>query len=162
MARSGWSRLISGTGVAALAALVTTGCDRARVDHPAPQVLRIDGCLTGSGDDLVLTRLSDADSAGGQATEMYRVVGAEAELRPHVGQQVRIVGEADPADVSIVRKSQPATAPAAPAGTGADAARTTGGDDVDARVATMQKLRLEETELRVKTVTPLNRPCDAM
>lgn len=151
----------------ALAASALMACERARVEYPAPQVVRVQGCLTAADGDMVLTQLTpmaaepDAERSATtdsvprpQATEMYRLVGGEDELRPRVGQQVRVVGEADPPEVAIVRQTTP---PAEPRGATADDVAEAGGDTPT--VSTTRQLRLEATELRVMTVTPLNRPC---
>jgi hypothetical protein len=162
-------RALVWTGLVALAASALMACERARVEHPGPQVVRVQGCLTAADDDMVLTQLTEmsAEPVGGQsattdsvpppqATKMYRLVGAEDELRPHVGQQVRVVGEADPPKVGIVRQTTPAAEPRAASADDVDEA---GGDRP--MVSTTRQLRLEVTELRVMTVTPLNRPCDS-
>jgi hypothetical protein len=162
-------RALVWTGFVALTASAVMACERARVEHPGPQVVRVQGCLTAADGDMVLTQLTamaDAPDAAAsattdsvprpQATEMYRLVGAESELRPHVGQQVRVVGEADPPEVAIVRQTTP---PAAPRGAAADDVAEAGGDTPT--VSTTRQLRLEATELRVMTVTPLDRPCDS-
>jgi hypothetical protein len=137
-----------------------------------PEMIGVEGCLTAAGDELVLTRLTPA--AGGpstdqpdtgtatglpaqQATEMFTLKGMEEELRPHVGQQVRVRGEADAPDVAVVRQHQtPAPAGAA----GAAQSPTADGSAGQPQVTTMQKTRLERTELVVRTVTPLNRACE--
>jgi hypothetical protein len=142
----------------AIVGLTSTACDRG--PGPLPDMLRVEGCLTAEGDELVLTQLTPAGDVErtaaeevprAQATELYRLIGNDDELRPHVGQRVRVVGEAESPDVAIVRKKSPA----GPAQGGTDGQVA----DADPRVSTMQKIRFEATDLEVRTVTALNEPC---
>jgi hypothetical protein len=91
-----------------------------------PMAITETGCLTAQGDRFVLTALESAAAAGtakpepgaagsqkpGQGaaesrsadaqptTESYQLIGNEDELRPLVGKQVRVSGEADPPKVA--------------------------------------------------------------
>jgi hypothetical protein len=139
-----------------------------------PGMLGVEGCLTASGDDLVLTRLTssaegsqtnppDTGTATGlpapQATQMFTLTGMEDELRPHVGQQVRVRGEAHAPEVAVLRQHEGSAATGTPGtATPSGAASEAGGQ---AQVTTMQKTRFESTELMVRAVTSLNRPCVA-
>jgi len=139
-----------------------------------PEMLGVEGCVTASGNDLVLTRLTS--SGGGpqtdqtdtrpstglpaaQATQMFTLKGMEDELRPHVGQQVRVRGEAQAPEVAVLRQHE-TSAPTGAAGA-AQAPGAEGAAGVQPQVTTMQKTRFESTELVVRAVTPLNRPCVA-
>lgn len=106
------------------------------------------GCLTASGDRFVLTAL---ESGGIAETEMYQLVGQEAALRPHVGREVTITGDAEPAQIAELRES---TAAPAPVGTSGEAG-------VEPQVSTQAQTRLETREMRVVTVTPTGDECAA-
>jgi hypothetical protein len=140
-----------------------------------PEMVGVEGCLTASGDDLVLTRLTssgngsqtnqpDTGTTTGlpapQATQMFTLKGMEDELRPHVGRQVRVRGEAHAPEVAVLRQRE-SPAPAGPAGT-TPSADANGSAGNQAQVTTMQKTRFEATELTVRAVTPLNRSCEAL
>ena len=102
------------------------------------------GCLTASGDRFVLTALE----TGAAETEMYQLVGKEEELRRHVGREVRVTGDAEPAHiVADLRETTPAT----PAGTS--------GTANGAQVQTEAHTRLETRKMRVATVTPTGDDC---
>lgn len=135
-----------------------------------PDMVGVEGCLTASGDELVLTRLTpaapgpqadqDGAATGGplpaqQATQMFTLTGMEDELRPHIGREVRVRGEAQTPEVAVLRQHQ------LPAPTGTAAPPASGAQDTTdgAQVTTMRQTRLETTELTVRSVTPLNRNC---
>lgn len=151
----------------ALGAIVLTGC-RGTGPEGTPRMLTVDGCLTAGNGGLVLTRLTPAGGTASavvepgttapppqQATEIYALQGMDDQLRPNVGRQVRVSGEAPPQRVAVVREQTPA----ATAGSGA--AQPSGTSGVEPRVSTTERTRFETTELRVRTVTALNEPCAA-
>lgn len=100
------------------------------------------GCLTANGDRFVLS----SPDAQGPGTELYQLVGAEDELRKHVGKVVRISGEAEPPQTAELR--QP---PVPAAGTAGDEAKPT--------VATGMSLSLDVRTLRVIAVVPTGDVC---
>ena len=106
------------------------------------------GCVTASGNRYVLTSLESGERP---ATELYQLVGNGDELREHVGREVLITGEADPAGVAEVRE----TAPAAPVGTSGSAG------EPQAQVRTESQVRIEARQLRVLTVTATGDECPA-
>lgn len=108
------------------------------------------GCLTSSGDRFVLTAL---EGGGGAQTELYQLIGAEADLRPHVGREVNVSGMAEPAQVATVRE----TSPAAPTGTGGGGVDA--GAGVQAEVRTESETRLETRRMQVTSVTPTGDEC---
>ena len=59
------------------------------------------GCVTATGDRFVLTSLESGEMP---ATELYQLVGTNDELRQHVGREVLVTGEAQPAAVAEVRE----------------------------------------------------------
>jgi hypothetical protein len=121
-----------------------------------PAALSVTGCLTSADGRYVLTQLAgDVQSPGGPATETYQLTNADEKLRPHVGKQVRVTGEAEPARVAEVRESTPAT-PATPAGTAGQ--QTTANQPA---VSTETRTRLETREMSVMSVTPTGQDCPA-
>ena len=163
--------------IAAVVALgLTTACSRSDEDG-TPKLISAEGCLTAGEGGLVLTRLTSAGDGGPatvepptsgtavppqQSTEMFVLNGMENELRPHVGRQVRVSGEAPRQDVVVVQQQEP---PSAATGTGgatpAGSAVGTSGADVEPKVSTTQKTRFATTDLLVRAVTPLDKPCAA-
>ena len=130
------------------------------------------GCLTADGDKFVLTALergapgaarpeqgSPPATAGAQpTTEAYQLIGNESELRPLVGQQVRVTGEADPPKVAEVRESTPPTSASTATGTAGQAEPARPGEP---QVSTQTATRLEVTQLRVQSVTGTGQACTA-
>jgi hypothetical protein len=157
---------------AAVAVGLTIGCRGPNPDD-LPQMVGVEGCLTAAEGDLVLTRLTSAAPRGAeggapaaeggtlpaqQSTEMFILKGMEDELRPHVGQQVRVRGEAHPPEVGVVRQHETAVPSGATGGAAEPGAVGTAGGG-EPQVTTMQKTRFATTDLQVRAVTPLNRPC---
>jgi hypothetical protein len=129
--------------------------------------IEVTGCLTGAGDEFVLTELDRADTAttiASPSTESYRLIGDANVLRQHVGQQVRVSGMAEAPDVAIVRESSPA-APAAPPAVGTGGGQSPSGADAPAgsgagpKVSTQQQTRLETSALQVRSVTQTGTRC---
>ena len=106
------------------------------------------GCVTATGDRFVLTSLESGEKP---ATELYQLVGTSDELREHVGREVLVTGEAQPAGIAEVRETTPAT-PVATSG---------GNEGAQAQVRTESQVRLETRQLRVLTVTPTGDDCPA-
>jgi hypothetical protein len=119
------------------------GCARTNQSTAVTEV----GCVTASGDRFVLTSLESGDRP---ATEVYQLVGTNDELRKHVGREVLVTGEAQPAGIAEVRETTPAT----PVG-------TSGATEGAPQVRTESQVRLETRQLRVLTVTPTGDDCTA-
>ena len=123
--------------------------------RPAP--MSVMGCLTAAEGRYVLTELTgDTKAPGGPAqptTETYQLTNADEMLQPHVGKQVRVTGEAEPARVAEVRETTP-SAPAAPAGTAGQQ-----GTANQPAVSTETRTRLETRRMSVTSVTPTGDNC---
>jgi hypothetical protein len=131
---------------------------RAESDEPTGRsaALSVTGCLTSASGRYVLTDLSDdAQAPGGPATESYQLTNADEKLRPHVGKQVRVTGEAEPARVAEVRETTPSV-PAAPAGTAGQQGTTN-----QPAVSTETRTRLETRQMSVTSVTATGQDCPA-
>ncbi len=118
------------------------------------------GCLTAAGDRFVLTAL---ESGGATTTELYQLVGQEEELRKHVGQSVRVTGDAEPAQVAELRENSTA-APVATSGDpnqGQGQARNQNQGQGQPQVQTQSQTRLETRQMRVASVTPTGDDCSA-
>jgi hypothetical protein len=149
-----------------------------------PMAITETGCLTAQGDRFVLTALESAAAAGtakpepgaagsqkpGQGaaesrsadaqptTESYQLIGNEDELRPLVGKQVRVSGEADPPKVAEVRETTPPSAASGATGTAGQAEPAKPGEP---QVSTATETRLEVTQLRVQTIAATGAACTA-
>lgn len=110
------------------------------------------GCLTSADDRFVLTAL---EGGGAAQTEMYQLIGADEQLRPHVGREVSVSGMAEPPQVATVRE----TSPASPAGTAGSNEGAQAG--TQAEVRTEAETRLETRRMRVSSVTPTGNECTA-
>ena len=152
MMRTGWM------GFVGLCAGLAIGCggdpdaDRRNpyndIDIEQTSVVSETGCLTSSGDRFVLTAL---ETGGNRATELYQLIGDSAELREHVGREVRVTGDAEPPQVAEIRE----VAPPAPTGTAGTDAPQQG----DAQVSATTQTRLETRPMRVATITPTGADC---
>ena len=131
-------------GVAILCISLSAACGRPSQATAVTEV----GCVTASGNNYVLTSLEPGERP---ATELYQLVGNAAELQEHVGREVLITGEADPARIAEVRE----TAPAAPVGTAGSSG------NADAQVRTESQVRIEARKLRVLEVTATGDECPA-
>jgi len=133
---------------------------QAETDEPTgtPAPASVMGCLSAAEGRYVLTELKgDIKAPGGPAqptTETYQLTGADEKLREHVGKQVRVTGEAEPARIAEVRESTPST-PAAPAGTAGRQGTN------QAEVSTETRTRLETRRMTVMSVTPTGDDCPA-
>jgi len=116
--------------------------------HPVPAGLvapvSVVGCLSASGDRFVLSH-GDKDSS---KTLAYQLVNAEDQLRNLVGKEVRVTGEAQPAQSAETRELTPA-APAA----------TSGKPDTNATVTTVEDTKIEMQKLTVASVAPTGDSC---
>jgi hypothetical protein len=126
--------------------------DENEIDISETTTVTETGCLTAAGDRFVLTAL---EGGGGAETELYQLIGAEDQLRPHVGREVRINGMAEPAQVANLREASPAT----PTGTAGGDAQA--GDGARAEVRTESQTRLETRRMRVTSVVPTGDECGA-
>jgi hypothetical protein len=108
------------------------------------------GCLTARGDQFVLTDLERGE--GEATTDTFQLVGKDEELRPHVGKQVRVTGDADAPRVAVVQESTPPRQNASPQGTTGTA---------DPKVSTQSETRVETRELKVSSVVPTGSSCAA-
>lgn len=130
---------------------------QAETDEPTgrPAPMSVTGCLTSAEGRYVLTELTgDIKAPGGPAqptTETYQLTNADEKLQPHVGKQVRVTGEAEPARVAEVRESTPA----APAGTAGQQSPN------QAAVSSETRTRLEMRTMSVTSVTPTGEDCPA-
>jgi hypothetical protein len=107
------------------------------------------GCLSARGDRFVLTDLEGAN--GISATEAFQLIGNEEELRRHVGKQVRVSGQAEPAQVAVVRESTPPAADQQPpAGTSGSA---------EPSVTAETQTRVEFRKLTVSSFEPTGASC---
>lgn len=146
-------------GVLILGASLAIGCsgsprieeDRADADpgdinRSGATVVTETGCLTSSGDQFVLSSL---DTGEQPTTELYQLLGSEDELRPHVGREVRVTGEAEPARIAEMRD----TSVAPPVGTSGSSA------EGQAQVQTESQVRFETRQLQVRGVTVTGDDC---
>jgi hypothetical protein len=114
-----------------------------------PEAVTVAGCLTEADGKFVLTQLEPAGS-GTPTTETYQVVNLEDQLRRHVGNRVRVYGQADAPRVADLRTVEPSGQPAGAQG-------TTG----QAQVDTELRARVETRTLRISTVTSTGTACTA-
>jgi hypothetical protein len=124
------------------------GRDSFDITEAAPTVET--GCLTASGDRFLLTALEPASVISATpSTELYQLIGAEEQLRAHVGREVVVTGDAEPAQVAEVRELGPPTA-----------VGTSGSDaEVEPRVGAVTETRIETRHMQVHTVTPTGDEC---
>jgi hypothetical protein len=132
-------------GVCTICLAAAIGCGRSDGETATSRT----GCLTTSGETFVLTDIERGESP---STEAFRLEGHENELRPHIGQRVRITGDAEPAKVAVVRESTPPDPNAQPAGTSGGATPN---------VSTATEARVEVRKLTVASVEPTGQTCAA-
>jgi hypothetical protein len=115
--------------------------------------ITVTGCLSSAEGRYVLTELESADRAPAQpTTETYELTDADDQLQQHVGKQVRINGQAEPARIAEVRESTPST-PATATGTAGQQSRN------QPAVSTETRARLEMRKMSVMAVTPTGDDC---
>ncbi len=146
--------ILIGLGACAIGA--TIACGPAGV--PAELVTET-GCITQSNGEFILT---DLDAGGAlspvprPSTEAYLLVGADEQVEQQAGRRVRVVGEADPAEVVNIRVLRPMVfvPPAEPA--------VAGEDESVPKVGVEDQLRFEVRHLNVQAVDPLDEQCQAI
>jgi hypothetical protein len=116
----------------------------ADIDIAEATMLSETGCLTEADGKFVLTAL---ETGGVAQTEMYQLVGHDADLSQHIGREVMVTGDAEPAQIAELRE----TTPAAPVGTS--------GAGAQPQVATQAQTRFETRKLLVNTITPTGDDC---
>ena len=126
-----------------------TGASAENTADVRPAPITATGCLTARGDQFVLT---DLEREGQPTTETYQLIGNQEQLRPHVGKQVRVNGEAKPAQVATMQESTPAASKPQPQGTAGGA---------DPKVTTQAETRVEVRELTVSSIQPTGEGCAA-
>jgi hypothetical protein len=116
--------------------------------HPAPAgtiaPVEVVGCLSAAGDRFVLSH-ADKDSA---KTVAYQLINADDQLRPLVGREVRVTGEAQPTQKAETR----AITPPQPAA-------TSGKSESDAKVTTVEETKLDTQKLAVTSASPTGDTC---
>jgi hypothetical protein len=116
--------------------------------HPAPAgtiaPVEVIGCLSASGDRFVLSH-ADKDNS---KTVAYQLVNADEQLRPLIGREVRVTGEAQPIQKAETR----ATSPPQPAA-------TSGKGEPNAKVTTVEETKLDTQKLAVASVAPTGEAC---
>jgi hypothetical protein len=141
------------------------GCNRQKSDSTEkigsnstlanPKITIARGCLTGSGDQFVLTSLDYAAPASstGQpvadtlaSTDSYRLVGMTDQLKGLVGQRIEVTGDSAPAQVVDLVSATPS----------GNAVGTAGADP---KVSTASRARVEIYDLNVSSVHPLGDKC---
>jgi hypothetical protein len=159
--------------IAAMSTVAGAACNRSNSEQPPdspgknatlvnPRITMVRGCLTGSGDQFVLTNLeqgapgptgADRSSAAEPVatTDSYRLVGMNDQLRGFVGQRVEVTGDSQPEQIVDLVSATPAHAPA----TGG----TVGTSGKDAKVSTASRARVAIHEMRVSSVSPLGDKC---
>jgi hypothetical protein len=150
------SVLMMGAGACAL--VMCAACGSTAV--PRKLVLET-GCVTGSGNEFILTDLEDrADAPGPRTvTDAYLLLVAEDALRSQVGRRVTVTGTEDPKKVVDIRVERPMVRADA-----SDAVvRARGGSDSkDPRIETGHQLRLEVSRLNVMSVEPKGEWCTGL
>jgi len=116
--------------------------------HPAPAgtiaPVEVIGCLSASGDRFVLSHIDKDNSK----TVAYQLVNADDQLRPLVGREVRVTGEAQPtqkAETRAITPSQPTA--------------TSGKSEPDAKVTTVEETKLDLQKLTVASASPTGDTC---
>jgi hypothetical protein len=102
------------------------------------------GCLSASGNRFVLSHIDKDDSK----TVAYPLVNADDQLTSMVGREVRVTGEAQPAQKADTR----AITPPQPAA-------TSGQSEADAKVTTIEETKVEMQKLAVASVSPTGDAC---
>jgi hypothetical protein len=139
---------------------LSVGCDRrdaSRDDkknivdlaaHPAPAgtiaPVEVIGCLSASGDRFVVSHLDKDDSK----TVAYQLINADEQLRPLVGREVRVTGEAQPAQKADTRAITPPQPTA-----------TAGQSQAGAKVTTVEETKVDMQKLAVTSASPTGDPC---
>jgi len=116
--------------------------------HPAPAgtvaPVEVIGCLTASGDRFVLSH-ADKDNS---KTIAYQLVNADDQLRPLVGREVRVTGEAQATQRAETRAITPPQATA-----------TSGNSEPEAKVTTVEETKVDLKKLAVTSASPTGDAC---
>jgi len=116
--------------------------------HPAPAgaiaPVEVVGCLSASGDRFVLSHVDKENSK----TVAYQLVNADDQLRPLVGREMRVTGEAQPTQKAETR----AITPPAPAA-------TSGKSEPAAKVTAVEETKLDMQTLAVASASPTGVTC---
>jgi hypothetical protein len=116
--------------------------------QPAPAgtiaPVEVSGCLSASGDRYVLSHVDKDDAK----TIAYQLVNADDQLRPLVGREVRVTGEAQPTQKAETRAITPP-----------QAAATSGKSEPDAKVTTVEETKLDLQKLVVTSASPTGDAC---
>lgn len=161
---------IIGTCICFLA--VSLGCGQ-----PESRLVTIneEGCVTASGEEFILTDLHPGERREDiehllpdaprptPTTEAYLLIGKDEELRPLVGQRVRVAGQVDAAQTAELRSISPMVRarPAPQSGEPASEAAPTSGDATPS-VATQHQLRMEIHRLQLTSLSPTGDACSTM
>ena len=121
-----------------------------------PEPISTTGCLTGSNGRYVVTALDG--TAAVPTTITYQLSGGDqAELQKHINRQVRIAGEAEPAQVANVREI--GTPEVGTTGERTDAPPRA--DGTDPQVTTQQATRFSVRTVKLSSITPTGDECPA-
>jgi hypothetical protein len=115
--------------------------------QPAPAgtaPVEVVGCLSASGDRFVLSHIDKDDSK----TVAYQLINADDQLTSYVGREVRVSGEAQPAQKAETR----AVTPPQPAA-------TSGKSGANATVTTVEETKVDLQKLAVSSVSPTGDAC---
>lgn len=116
--------------------------------HPVPAgsvaPVEVIGCLSASGDRFVVSHV-DKDNSKNVA---YQLLNADDQLRNLVGREVRVTGEAQPAQTAETREVTPP-----------QTASTSGKSGTQAKVSTVEDTKLEMQKLSVASVAPTGDSC---
>jgi hypothetical protein len=120
--------------------------DLATQPAPAAKIAPVEvvGCLSASGDRFVVSHVDKDDSK----TIAYQLVNADDQLRPLVGREVRVSGEAQPTQKAETR----AVTPPQPAA-------TSGNSEPEAKVTTVEETKVDMQKLAVASIAPTGDPC---
>jgi hypothetical protein len=138
----------------------TTAAAQADTDEPTgkSEVMTVTGCLSSADGRYVLTELEGNNGTRGgtvqPTTETYQLTNADEKLRDHVGKQVRINGEAEPARIAELRETTPGTASVATGTAGQQSGN-------QPEVSTETRTRLEMRRMSVMYVMPTGADCPA-
>ena len=145
--------------ICAGAVVLSVGCGRRNAQddkknildlatHPAPAgaiaPVEVVGCLSASGNRFVVSHIDKDDSK----TVAYQLVNADDQLRPLIGREVRVSGEAQATQKAETR----AVTPPQPAA-------TSGKSEPEAKVTTVEETKLDMQKLAVASVSPTGDPC---
>jgi hypothetical protein len=118
-----------------------------------PEPVTATGCLTESGGRFVVTALDKSPAV--PTTTTYQLSGGDdSNLQAQVNREVRVAGEAQPAQVADVRNAP--TPAVGTTGTNRDQDVAPGSEPT---VKTQESMRFVVRDLKVSSVTPTGNPC---